>query len=65
MLQISWISQALKMTPLDRLETSETYYPETRSHIPQQRRRQVLLLKMWLRGKSKVLNSVNLSIELL
>ena len=65
MLEMTWISQALKMRPLDRLETSDTYYPKTRSHIPQQRRRQALLLKMWIRGNSKVLNSASLSIKLL
>jgi len=43
MLELScWISRGLKMRPLDRLETSETYYAGTRIHVPEQRRRQML-----------------------
>jgi len=47
----------MKMRPLDRLETSETYYPETRGHVSEQRRRQMLHFQMWVRVTSKVLNS--------
>jgi hypothetical protein len=65
MLEIScWISQALNKRPLDRLEMSETYYPETRGHVPEQRRRQMKHFQKWVRVTSKVLDSVNLSMEL-
>jgi len=52
------------MRPLDRLETSETYYSETMSHVPGQRRHQMLHFQMWVRVTDKDLNFVNLSMAL-
>jgi len=52
------------MRPLDRRETSEIYYPETWGHVPEQRRREMLHFQMWVRVTSKVLNSLNMSMEL-